>query len=140
MLDASYLRDMLSFVEEGSYTGVTNEALVRCFAPDIFDKAVQQSEDFAKFKYHMDEAWGAGLIRRRDSRGGDDWGVRFGSSGSVALTRVDLVLTPIGGEALAEMRKSKGAERLVDALKSAGGVAGREALSQGIAALLRASI
>lgn len=138
MLDAAYLRDLLEALGNASYTGVKNHELQERFAPEgNEDEVVEFSEAGQKFKYHMDEAWNAGLIRDRDNSTADYWGLKVGAGGDWFFVSRPLVLTPLGGELLEELNKPKGLERLKQAMRNAGAAAGTEALKFGIGAILQ---
>lgn len=140
MLDAAYLRELLETLGNASYAGVKNHELQERFAPEINgDEGVEFSEAGLKFKYHMDEAWNVGLIRDRDNRSADYWGLKVGAGGNWFFMSRPLVLTPLGGELLEELNQPKGLERLKQAMRNAGSAAGTEALKFGIGALLKAA-
>lgn len=139
MLDAAYLRELLETLGNASYMGIKTSELMERFAPNGEDKRVEFSEAGQKFKYHMDEAWNAGLIRDRDDSRADYWGLKVGAAGHWVFQSRPLVLTPLGGELLDELNQPKGLERLKQAMRHAGSAAGTEALKLGIGALLKAA-
>lgn len=139
MLDTAYLKQLLELVGSKAYLGIDNAELMGHLAPDE-GQPIEFTEAGQKFKYHMDEAWKAGLIRDRDDVTAMDWGLMVGASGHWAYRGKQLVLSPVGGELLEELGKPKGLERLKQAVRSGGAVAGTEALRVGVAALLKGAI
>ncbi|PAU76546.1 hypothetical protein [Halomonas salipaludis] len=139
MLDTAYLKQLLELVGDKGYLGIDNGDLMNHLAPDE-GQPVEFTEMGQQFKYHMDEAWMAGLIRDRDDVTAKDWGLVVGVSGHWAYRGKQLVLSPIGGELLEELGKPKGLERLKQAVRSAGAAAGTEALRAGVAELLKGAI
>lgn len=142
MLDAEYFTRLLQAVGDASYMGVSNT--------ELFDRFVEKPEDGIeeattlsgqKFKYHMDEAWMAGLIRPRDGSALEpDWGLKMYAGGRHwGLMSKQLVLTPIGAETLAELKKPKGLEKFKGALRGVGAEAGKEAVKAAVGFLLTAS-
>lgn len=138
MLDTAYLKQLLEIVGNASYMGVENGHLMEKLAPEK-DQPVESTEEGQKFKYHMDEAWAAGLIRDRDDSSIEHWGLKIGASGDWFYVARSLVLTPLGGELLEELSKPKGLERLKQGIRNAGAAAGSEALRFGVGALLKAA-
>jgi hypothetical protein len=137
MLDAAYFKELLDTLGNASYMGVKTSDLMERFATDGEGKRAEFSETAQKFKYHMDEAWNAGLIRDRDNSTAENWGLKVGATGNWVYQNRPLVLTPLGGELLKELNKPKGLERLKQALRNAGSAAGTEALKFGIDEILK---
>ncbi|WP_438768080.1 hypothetical protein [Kushneria sp. TE3] len=134
MIDSQMVKDILGAIGEGEYVGVTLPPLIERFLGD-FNQAAPN--DIEKFTYHMDELFEAGLFKAKDLRPELGWGLSRGLGNQYEMLDTTLVLTPIGGETLEELRKSKGMEKLKQAMRSAGALAGTEALKYGIGALLR---
>lgn len=134
MIDLDYLKNVLQNISDGSYSGIeTNSLIDKVVGSDFED------DEFLKFKYHMDEAWEAGLLKGRDGPGANGWGYQ-GKAPRITLISIPLVLTPIGSDTLAEMKKPKGLERLKMAVLSAGGTAGTEGLRMGVGEFLRSAV
>lgn len=139
MLDTAYLKQLLEAIGSKAYLGMDNGKLMEYLAPDE-GQPIEFTEGGQKFKYHMDEAWKAGLIRDRDDVSAKDWGLIVGASGHWAYRGKQLVLSPVGGELLEELNKPKGLERMKQAVRSVGAAAGTEALRVGVADLLKNAI
>ncbi|SFU79583.1 hypothetical protein [Halomonas korlensis] len=131
MLDSQYMKDLLQSLNDGGYVGVKNDSLWHQFVGDDDDQQGQAH----KFVYHMDELYGAGLMRQRSSQA-DGWGHCPTLSGNFDIASVPLVLTPLGQELLEELNKPKGLERFKQALRSAGATAGTEAVRYATGAML----
>lgn len=132
MLDTSFMKQLLQAIGDTQYEGIRTGDLINATFP-----SGTQDNDFLRFKYHMDEMWQAGLIKGRDGPGSNGWGYS-GRGPNFTLISIPLVLTPIGSELLTELNKPKGLERLKQAMRSAGALAGTEALRHGVGALLGA--
>ncbi|REC94916.1 hypothetical protein [Kushneria indalinina] len=138
MLDPAYLKSLLTLINDKHYTGMHAADLADELAPES-EAPIEFTEAGHKFKYHMDEARQAGLIRQRDKPSADGWGLFVSVDGHWSFTCVALVLTPVGGEFLEELNKPKGIERLKNGLRSVGAAAGTEALKFGVAEVLKAA-
>lgn len=113
MIDADYLKKILSIISEKSYDGIASNKLMEqvCDAnleniPDV---------DLNKFKYHMDELWRGGLIIDYYSLNGDNWGYSFDDEGMTLDTR-QLLLSPVGGQFYIELCKPTGVKKFKKAL------------------------
>lgn len=134
MLDVDFMRQVLQLIGNAKYQGIESNDLIE----EVLGQGFSDDE-FLKLKYHMDEMWAAGLIKGRDGPGKNGWGYQ-GRPPRIMIMSIPLVLTPIGSELLQELNKPKGLDRLTTALRSAGGVAGTEALKAAIGALLKGAI
>lgn len=134
MLDMDYVKQLLQMIGKASYRGVDTSKLVSEFLG-----RVPSHDELLKFKYHMDEIWDAGLIKGRDGPGENGWGYQYHRQNMV-LVPIPIVLTPLGSELLKELSKPRGAERLKNALRTAGSIAGTEAFKQAVGELLKASV
>lgn len=134
MLEMEYLKEILQTIGDTRYEGINTDKLIESKTGKCPDNS-----DFLKFKYHMDEMWDAGLIKGRNEPGNHKWGYQYGLS-DLMIINVPLVLTPVGSELLAELKKPKGLERLKQAFRSVAGIAGSEALRAGVGELLKSAM
>lgn len=138
MLDVDFLKEILERINTSPYSGVSTKHLFDEFAEkEAIAEGEKHSESEYKFKYHMDEAWSAGLIRSRNSMDNRNWGLTVNVNNDWIFVSKTLVLTPLGCEFLKELNQPKGPERLIKALRSAGSTAGKEALRVGVGVLLK---
>lgn len=132
MLKPELVKDILDTIGEGEYVGVQVDWLFDKFVGDPDEAGENETQ---KFVYHMDELFNAGLFKARNLDPRHGWGLSQGIGGSYSITNVNLVLTPIGGETLEELKKPKGLQKFMDAIRGAGAVAGSEAVRYGIGSL-----
>lgn len=124
MLDADYLQCLLAHFEKASYSGVTNTDVGKL----MVDRDKDEADEVAKFIYHMDEVWNAGLIRWKDQLVLKRWGLSQSPDGQHTFSSYPLVLTPAGQAFIDELSKTSGMERFKAAMKTTGLAAGAEAL------------
>lgn len=130
MLDEQLVKDLLESIGEGQYIGTSAVELMEQHKGD------GSENDTEKFIYHMDELFDAGLYKVKSLKAEYRWGMTRGLGNAIDLTDVRLVLTPLGGEVLEELRKPKGLERLKNSIRTVGAMAGSEAVRHAVANLL----
>ncbi|MBL1267663.1 MAG: hypothetical protein COA87_007925 [Halomonas sp.] len=138
MLQPALVQQILEAIGEGEYVGTRLGQLYKQFVGD--DVQAASENEYLKFVYHMDEIYDAGLIKNRDLKPEYRWGQSRELGGGRSYANVHLILTPVGAEVLKELNKPKGLERLIQAVRSAGAVAGQEALKYGISELFKGSV
>lgn len=131
MLETDFIKEALEVIGNSKYRGIESSELLEALLGSDFD-----DDDFLKAKYHLDEMWDAGLFKGRDGPGKNGWGYQ-GEVPRVLLLPIPLVLTPIGAELLEELNKPKGLERFKNAIRSAGSVAGSEAVRFAVGELFK---
>ncbi|WP_423187095.1 hypothetical protein ACO1PK_02435 [Alishewanella sp. d11] len=130
MIDAEYLKKILSLVSEKNYDGIASDKLMEqvCNA----DLANISDGDMNKFKYHMDELWRSGLIIDYLSTNGDNWGYQFNDE-EMTLDCKQLLLSPVGGQFYIELCTPTGVKKFKEALIKFGPVI----VEQGISAAFK---
>ncbi|SHL51804.1 hypothetical protein [Halomonas caseinilytica] len=130
MLQPKMVKEILEEIGKGEYVGTPLGDLYRKFVGEDVQGADENT--YRKFLYHMDEMFDAGLFKCRDLNERHRWGKSNGIGNGRSYTNVNLLLTPLGAEALQELSKPKGFEKLVEGMRTAGTMAGQEALKYAI--------
>jgi len=135
MLQPAMVKDILEEIGQGEYVGTPLRELYTRFVGE--DVQAAEENDYFKFVYHMDELYNAGLFKTRNLNPRHRWGQSEALGGVRSYSNVPLLLTPLGSEVLKELNKPKGLDRLIQGIRSAGSVAGQEALRHGLSELFK---
>lgn len=136
MIDTHFVQAILKAIGDGQYVGTRVHDVIGRVIGD-FDNASENEQE--KFVYHMDELFKANLFRAKDLGRQYGWGFRKALGGDYTSTNAQLVLTPIGGEALEELQKPKGLERFKVAIRTAGVTAGHEVIKFALSELFKSA-